>query len=225
MPIYLLTDNLIFPPINGAEDGIVAIGGDLSVERLLVAYKSGIFPWYSENEPIVWHAPEQRFVLMLSQIHISKSMHRVLNSNKFKITFDENFEFVINQCANITRKDQQGTWILPEMINAYTELHKKGYAHSVEIWKEDTIVGGLYGVSIGRCFFAESMFHTESNASKFALIKLSAFLKQHNFTFLDAQVFSEHVATMGAHEIPRNEFMNLLKDELNYPSLIGKWSV
>lgn len=224
MPIYLLTDKLDFPPVEGAEDGIVAIGGDLSPERLLLAYKKGIFPWYSEEEPIIWHSPENRFVLMPDELHISKSMRRVLNSDGFNVTFDMDFPFVINQCADIDRKEQDGTWITKEMIKAYTELYYLGYAHSVEVWQEDKIVGGVYGVSIGKCFFAESMFHTASNASKLALIKLVEFLKKYNFLFLDAQVFTEHVATLGAQEIPRNKFMRLLNEGLQQESLIGKWT-
>ena len=224
MPIYLLTDKLNFPPVEGAEDGIVAIGGDLSPERLLLAYQKGIFPWYSDDEPIIWHSPEDRFVLLPDELHISKSMQRVLNSDRFKVTFDMDFPFVIQQCANIDRKEQDGTWITGEMIKAYTELYYLGFAHSVEVWLDDKIVGGVYGVSIGKCFFAESMFHTVSNASKFALIKLVEFLKKHDFLFIDAQVFTEHVTTLGAKEIPRSEFIQMLQRGLKSDNLIGKWT-
>lgn len=224
MPIYLLTDKLNFPPVEGAEDGIVAIGGDLSPERLLLAYQKGIFPWYSEEEPIIWHSPEDRFVLLPDELHISKSMQRVLNSDRFKVTFDTDFSFIIHQCANIDRKEQDGTWITGEMIKAYTELYYLGFAHSVEVWLDDKIVGGVYGVSIGKCFFAESMFHTVSNASKFALIKLVEFLKKYDFLFLDAQVFTEHVTTLGAKEIPRSEFIQMLQRGLKSDNLIGKWT-
>lgn len=224
MPIYLLTDKLDFPPVEGAEDGIVAIGGDLSPERLLLAYQKGIFPWYSDDEPIIWHSPEDRFVLLPDELHISKSMQRVLNSDRFKVTFDTDFPFVIQQCANIDRKEQDGTWITEEMIKAYTELYYLGFAHSVEVWLDDKIVGGVYGVSLGKCFFAESMFHTVSNASKFALIKLVEFLKKHDFLFIDAQVFTEHVTTLGAKEIPRSEFIQMLQRGLKSDNLIGKWT-
>ena len=224
MPIYLLTDKLNFPPVEGAEDGIVAIGGDLSPERLLLAYQKGIFPLYCEEEPIIWHSPEDRFVLLPDELHISKSMQRVLNSDRFKVTFDMDFPFVIQQCANIDRKEQDGTWITGEMIKAYTELYYLGFAHSVEVWLDDKIVGGVYGVSIGKCFFAESMFHTVSNASKFALIKLVEFLKKYDFLFLDAQVFTEHVTTLGAKEIPRSEFIQMLQRGLKSDNLIGKWT-
>ncbi len=224
MPIYLLDDQLNFPPIEGAEDGIVAIGGDLSSERLLLAYQCGIFPWYSEVEPIIWHSPDPRFILLLEDLHISKSMRRVLNSNNFSVTFDTNFFSVIKQCAAIKRKEQDGTWITSEMIEAYVELHKLGYAHSVEVWKNDKIIGGLYGVSLGKVFFAESMFHTESNASKFALIKLVELLKQKEFHFIDSQVYNEHVATLGMKNIPRNKFIELLKNGLYSESWTGKWT-
>ncbi len=225
MPIYLLNDKIEFPPVEGAEEGIVAIGGDLSSERLILAYKSGIFPWYNEDEPIVWHCPEQRFVLFLDELHVSKSMKRILNSNKFSVTFDRDFPFVINQCASVIRNGQDGTWIIKEMIDAYVNLHHLGYAHSVEVWHDERIVGGVYGICIGKCFFAESMFHTVSNASKIALIHLVKFLKKNHFLFLDAQVYTEHVATMGAIEIPRNEFMQLLNNGLQHPDKIGNWQL
>mgnify|MGYP000896960838 FL=1 len=224
LPIYLLNEKLSFPPVEGAEDGIVAIGGDLSSERLLLAYQSGIFPWYSEEEPIIWHSPNPRFILMLDNLHISKSMQRVLNGNKFSVTFDTDFSFIINRCALIERKEQDGTWITNEMIDAFIELHKSGYAHSVEVWYDDKIVGGLYGVSLGKVFFAESMFHTESNASKFALIKLVELLKQKEFHFLDAQVHTTHVESLGAKNIPRKQFIELLQQGLKYENWIGKWS-
>jgi leucyl/phenylalanyl-tRNA--protein transferase len=193
------------------------------VERLLVAYQSGIFPWYSDGEPIIWHAPEERFILELDELHISRSMRRVLNSQKYLVTFDINFSFVIKQCASVARKEQEGTWITNEMIDAYTALHESGYAHSVEVWQEDEIVGGLYGVSLGKIFFAESMFHTASNASKVALIKLAAFLKQNDFHFIDAQVHTAHVESLGAKNIPRNEFMQLLDVGLKSKTSTGKW--
>lgn len=224
MPIYLLNENLNFPPVEGAEDGIVAIGGDLSSERLLLAYQCGIFPWYGDEEPIIWHSPDPRFILLLDDLHISKSMQRVLNSNKFHVTFDTDFSFIINQCALIERKEQDGTWITNEMIDAYLELYKSGYAHSVEVWNNDKIVGGLYGVSLGKVFFAESMFHTETNASKFALIKLVELLKQKEFHFLDAQVHTTHVESLGAKNIPREQFIELLQKGLKQESWIGKWS-
>lgn len=225
MPIYILNDQLQFPPVDEAEDGILAIGGDLSVERLLLAYQSGVFPWFNEDDPIIWHSPDPRFILQLDDLHISKSMRRVLNKNNFSYTLDTDFRFVIDACANTKRKEEDGTWITNDMINAYTILHELGYAHSLEVWKNDKIVGGIYGVSLGKSFFAESMFHTETNASKLAFIKLVQWLKKHDFHFLDAQVFTEHVATLGAKEISRTEFMKLLKNSLQYKSKVGKWSI
>ncbi len=224
MPIYQLIDQLVFPPVDGSEDGIVAVGGDLSVERLLLAYRLGIFPWFSEGEPIVWHAPDVRFVLDFDELHISKSMRRVLNNPKFTVTLDTQFKQVIQYCANVKRKFQNGTWITPEMQSAYLELHQLGYAHSLEVWYEKKLVGGIYGVSLGKVFFAESMFHLQTNASKIAFIRLVQFLKQHHFHFLDAQVYTEHVESLGAKEIPRNEFMHKLNIALQSDALLGKWT-
>lgn len=224
MPIYLLNEKIVFPPVDGAEEGIVAIGGDLSAERLLLAYQSGIFPWFSEADPIIWHAPDQRFVLELDDLHVSKSMRRVINSNKFRITFDIDFSFVIKQCASVERKEQDGTWITHDMMDAYLELHHLGYAHSAEVWQDDKIVGGIYGVSLGKVFFAESMFHTAANASKVALIKLVEFLKQHDYHFIDAQVHTQHVESLGAKNISRNVFMQKLNDVLKAETLRGSWS-
>lgn len=201
----------------------MAIGGDLSLQRLLNAYKDGIFPWYSEGEPIIWWSPDPRFVLKPSDLHISKSMHRVLNSTAFRVTLDTAFPLIIRQCAEVSRKEEDGTWITEDMIAAYCALYESGYAHSVEVWKEDILVGGIYGVSLGRIFFAESMFHTETNASKLAFIRLIQLLKQKEFLLLDAQVYTKHVASLGAKEIPRNEFMQTLQKGLQYESWVGKW--
>lgn len=225
MPIYLLDERIIFPAIENTEEGILAIGGDLSPERLLAAYQNGIFPWYNEDDPIIWHAPEERFILLLDELHISKSMRRVLNSNKFTYTVDTNFSFVIQQCAQVERKNEDGTWITEEMIDAYINLHQIGFAHSVEVWQDDKIVGGLYGVSLGKCFFAESMFHTATNASKFAIIKLVELLKQKDFHFIDAQVYTKHVETLGAKNITRNNFMQMLHKNIQFPTWKGKWNI
>ena len=225
MPIYLLNEKIQFPPVDHAEDGVVAVGGDLSAERLLAAYQHGIFPWFSEGEPIIWHSPDPRFVLMLDDLHISKSMQRVINKNEFSYTLDTDFSFVINACAQAKRTQQDGTWITEEMIDAYCKLHNLGYAHSIEVWKNNKIVGGIYGVSLGKSFFGESMFHTESNASKFAFIKLVEVLKSYDFHFLDAQIHSEHVETLGAKEISRKEFIDKLNKSLENESRIGKWKL
>ena len=223
MPVYLLDESCNFPPAEGAENGIVAVGGDLSQQRLLNAYKEGIFPWYSEGEPVIWWSPDPRFVLFPDDLHISKSMHRILNSNEFTVTLDTDFSFVIRQCAEVCRNGQDGTWITEDMITAYCALHTSGYAHSLEVWKNNTMVGGIYGVSLGKVFFAESMFHTESNASKLAFIRLTELLKQKQYLLLDAQVYTKHVATLGAKEISRKDFLKLLQRCLQLESWVGKW--
>jgi leucyl/phenylalanyl-tRNA---protein transferase len=224
LPVYLLDNSLRFPPVQEAEEGIVAVGGDLAPERLLSAYQHGIFPWYSDGEPIIWWSPDPRFVLMPDDLHISSSMQRVINSGTFTATFDTDFDFVIRQCAVSSRKGQDGTWITNEMIDAYNRLHHLGYAHSVEVRKDNRIVGGMYGISLGKCFFGESMFFTEANASKFAFIFLVQWLKRHGFHFLDAQVYTTHVASLGAKNISRDEFMQLLKTGLSHETWTGKWN-
>ena len=204
----VLNDHIVFPPIENADSqGVLAIGGDLSVERLLLAYRSGIFPWYNAGEPIVWYAPEQRMILVPDEVKISKSMRKLIRKGEFKITVNTNFEFVINACKNIKRKDQDGTWITDEMHQAYLKLYSLGYAKSIEVWKDGKIVGGLYGIDLGGVFCGESMFSTVSNASKIAFIHLA----QMDYQFIDCQVYNSHLASMGAHEIPRAAFMKLLK--------------
>lgn len=219
----MLDDQPVFPPVSGAEEGIVAVGGDLSVERLLAAYSQGIFPWYSDGEPIIWWSPDPRFIIPTAEIHVSKSMRRVLNAGYFRCTWDTCFADVMAHCAQVERKGEQGTWITDEMMQAYITLHESGFAHSLEVWHQDRLVGGVYGVSLGHCFFAESMFHLETNASKFALIQLSRYLQSIGFEWIDAQVYTEHVASLGGRDIPREEFLQLLHRGLQYPTLQGKW--
>ena len=210
MSIYRLTDDLIFPPVKGAEDGIVAVGGDLLPERLMIAYRSGIFPWYSEGEPIIWWSPDPRFVLFPERLHVSGSMRRLFNKNELKVTFDQNFEQVIAQCKKIPRNEQHGTWITDEMQLAYIRLHELGYARSVEVWKENELVGGMYGVDLGSVFCGESMFSKVSNASKVALIFFIRKFQQEGGRLLDCQVHSDHIVSMGAEEIKRKEFLKYL---------------
>ncbi len=224
MPVYLLNESYEFPPAEGAEEGIVAVGGDLSPQRLLNAYKSGIFPWYSNGEPIIWWSPDPRFVLFPDELHISKSMQRILKAGVFEATMDTDFQHIIRQCAVVSRKGENGTWITEDMIAAYRTLHELGYAHSLEVRSNGEIVGGIYGISLGKCFFAESMFHTTSNASKFALIKLVDYLKRNEFLFLDAQIHTAHVESMGGKDISRNEFLRLLHKGLSGESMVGKWT-
>lgn len=210
MPIYRLSEDLIFPPVDGAEDGVVAIDGDLSPERLMLAYRSGVFPWYSTDEPIVWWSPDPRFVLFPERLHISRSMKRLLKKETFKVTFNQDFEGVINQCKKIHREGQQGTWITEEMCKAYIHLHQLGYAKSVEVWQADELVGGMYGVDLGPVFCGESMFSTVSNASKVALIAFMEKFKIDGGRLFDCQVHSNHLETLGAEEISRKEFLKWL---------------
>ena len=210
-----LNNELIFPPVDTATDeGIVAIGGDLSMERLLVAYKSGIFPWYNEGEPIIWWCPNPRFVLFPQNLRVTKSMQSVLNNGKFRFTINRAFTTVLQNCKTISRKEQEGTWITPEVQEAYTELHKLGYAHSAETWLNGTLVGGLYGIRLGNVFFGESMFSKESNASKFAFINYVKQLQKENIALIDCQVYTNHLESLGAKMIERTKFMDLLKMHL-----------
>lgn len=210
MPIYQLTDDLIFPPVEGAEDGIVAVGGDLLPERLIIAYQSGIFPWYSKGEPIIWWSPDPRCVIFPERLHISRSMQRVLRGDEFSITFNKAFERVIQECKQIPRTGQRGTWITDEMELAYIRLHELGHAQSIEIWKGDRLVGGMYGVRTGKVFSGESMFSKESNASKVALIHFIRKFQKDGGTLFDCQVHSDHLASLGAVEIARSEFLKYL---------------
>ena len=208
--IFRLTDELIFPnPALAEEDGLLAIEGDLSTQRLLLAYQNGIFPWFSDDSPILWYSPHERFVLFPDQIKISKSMQQLLRSNKFKITFDTAFEKVIKACADTKRADQDGTWITNEMKEAYGTLHHDGIVHSIEVWENNELVGGLYGVAVGKVFCGESMFSKKSNASKCALIWLC---QNSNFEIIDCQIHSDHLEKLGAKMISREEFMTYLND-------------
>jgi leucyl/phenylalanyl-tRNA--protein transferase len=207
--IFRLNKRLVFPDPELAEaDGLLAVGGDLSTERLMLAYQHGIFPWYSDDTPILWYSPHERFVLFPEELNISSSMKRVLNSNRFKVTFDQCFADVITACATVERKDQDGTWITDDMQRAYIRLHQEGYAHSVEVWQQDQLVGGMYGIVVGDVFCGESMFSKVSNASKMALISL---IKTGKYKLLDCQVHSDHMESMGARMISRKEYMAMLE--------------
>ncbi len=224
MPIFVLSEKLLFPPPHLAtEEGLLAVGGDLSRERLLLAYRMGIFPWYSKGDPILWWSMDPRLVLYPGELHISRSLSRCLRKGRITVTMDTAFENVIGTCANIRRNAGPGTWIMPEMIEAYCDLHSAGYAHSVEAWSEDALVGGLYGVSIGRSFFGESMFSSISNASKVCLVYLDAFLREHDFDLIDCQVKTDHLVSLGAHEISRRTFMKQLEKSLKKKTLRGNW--
>lgn len=219
MPIFALTEDLSFPhPSLANEDGLLAVYGDLSPERLLHAYCNGIFPWYSEDEPILWWSPDPRFILYPKDIKISHSMKKILKKNVFKVTFDTCFKDVISNCADV-RKETTGTWITEEMQAAYCKLHEFGFAHSVEVWFEDELVGGLYGLSIGKCFFGESMFSTVSNASKVAFITLCNVLREREYLLIDCQVYTEHLESLGAISIDRAHFLELIEDGLSMQPL------
>ena len=225
MPLYLLTHDIVFPPPEHSQaDGLLAVGGDLSAERLLLAYQTGIFPWYSEDAPILWWSPDPRLVLYPDEFRVSKSLRKLIKKNVFQITLDTAFEQVMTTCAQIERPRQDGTWILDEMIEAYCRLHDLGYAHSVEVWHDDEVVGGLYGVSLGRCFFGESMFSRMSNASKVALYALVEHLKTWQFDLIDCQITTEHLVRLGAREVPRALFLDELKNSLQFPTVKGKWT-
>lgn len=211
MPYLLDEAQLAFPhPRLADEDGLLAIGGDLSEERLLLAYQNGIFPWYDEDTPILWYSPHERFVIPKGKLKISKSMRQVLRSKRFKVTYNQAFEQVIDQCARIAREGQQGTWILPEMKAAYISLHKHGYAHSVEVWEQGQLMGGLYGIKVGNVFGGESMFSKVSNASKVALISLA---EDFGISMIDCQVHSAHLESMGACLIPQEEFLAIIQQQ------------
>jgi len=208
---YVFTD-LYFPPVSESdEEGIIAIGGDLSSERLKLAYNSGIFPWFNPGEPILWWSPDPRMVLFLDELIVSKSMRNILNRNKFKITFNQNFKDVISNCQNIKRDGQSGTWISNDMIDAYCRLNEQGIAKSVEVWQDEVLVGGLYGIDLGHVFCGESMFSKVSNASKAAFITLVHYLEENNYKLLDCQVYNPHLESLGCREIDREAFISILK--------------
>ena len=225
MPIYLLSDDLAFPsPQLAQKEGLLAVGGDLSQERLLLAYRMGIFPWHSEYEPILWWSPDPRLVLYPGELRVSKSLQKTIKKGLFRVTADQAFEAVINACAQSRTSTDEGTWIVEEMIDAYCNLHESGFAHSVEAWHGDRLAGGLYGVLLGRCFFGESMFTHVSNASKVAFVALVKHLQALNFDLIDCQVTTPHLLKFGAREIPRARYLNELKKSLKLRTLKGHWS-
>jgi leucyl/phenylalanyl-tRNA---protein transferase len=212
MPVYRLREELVFPPPEFAEDnGLLAIGGDLSPARLLLAYSMGIFPWYNEEDPLLWWSPDPRCVLFPKDLHVSRSLAKVLRQERFKVTFNQAFGEVITACSQVKRKDGVGTWITLEMLEAYQRLHRLGCAHSIEAWQDGQLVGGLYGVGLGRFFFGESMFHRVSNASKVAFVTLVGTLAQRKFLLIDCQMPSQNLQTLGATNISRQRFLELLQ--------------
>lgn len=215
MPVFYLNEELVFPPAELAEEeGLLAVGGDLSVDRLLLAYSQGIFPWFSEENPIMWWTPDPRLVLFPDEFKISRSLKQTIKKGVYDVTVDKAFPNVIGACAKTKRQGERGTWITPEMIEAYTELHRRGYAHSIESWHNGKLVGGLYGVALGSIFFGESMFSKMSDASKTAFAFLVERLKKSGCKLIDCQVSTPHLKSLGARDISRKEFMRLLSDAI-----------
>lgn len=224
MSLFILSNKIKFPdPDLSEEDGLLAIGGDLSEKRLLEAYRSGIFPWFNDQGPICWWSPPNRMIIRPKELIISHSLKQTLKKGIYEVKIDRNFRDVIENCANAYRKDQEGTWITGEMIMAYTGLHQSGYAHSFETYFEGKLAGGLYGISLGRAFFGESMFHLMKDASKVAFHYLCTFLAKNDFHFIDAQVETDHLRSLGGKMVNRSDFMQMLKDSLTYDTLLGKW--
>lgn len=221
MPVFRLSDDLVFPPAEWAgDDGLLAVGGDLSLARLLLAYSQGLFPWYGPGDPILWWSPDPRCVLFPEDVHVSRRLQRILKREEFSVTCNRAFPQVVDACARVRVERGEATWLLPEMQAAYCELHGAGYAHSVEAWQDGVLAGGLYGVAIGPFFFGESMFHCRPNASKVVLVTLARYLAQQRFALLDCQVPNPHLYRMGARNMPRTVFLELLREaglELSLP--------
>ena len=216
----------IFPdPERADKDGLLAAGGDLSAEALISAYSAGIFPWYSEDSLILWWSPDPRLVLFPEKLKVSYTLKQTIKRGKYTVKFDSDFDAVIRNCATVKRYEQEGTWITPEMQQAYSDLHHQGYAHSIETYHAGELVGGLYGVSLGKAFFGESMFHYMPDTSKVALYYLVEQLKQWDYHFIDAQQPTAHLKSMGAEEISRKEFLKKLKKALEFPTRRGKWEM
>jgi len=219
-----LSQSYSFPnPRNASDEGLLAYGGDLSSCRLLTAYRKGIFPWYSEGDPILWWSPNPRLLLYPDKFKMRKSFRRVLRSGKFTVSFDKKFEEVIANCSSVYREGQGGSWIVDDIIEAYTRLHKEGFAHSVEVYKDGVLVGGLYGIAMGKAFFGESMFSLVSDASKVAFKSLSDVLGSRGYDFIDCQMKTEHLVGLGAEVVHRDIYLDALEDTLNKPSDLGLW--
>ena len=224
MPVYLLNERLAFPvPSLAREDGLLAVGGDLSVERLLLAYSAGIFPWYTGSDPVLWWSPDPRLVLYPNAFHLPRRLRRECRQSAWTITLDRAFDQVISACADVRETSGEGTWITAEMMDAYRRLHALGYAHAVEVWEGKALIGGLYGVSLGRGFFGESMFSKRRGASKMALAALVRFLTRQAFRFIDCQITNGHLTQFGAKEIPRMVFLKDLDRSNREPGLRGAW--
>ncbi|MBP6630976.1 MAG: leucyl/phenylalanyl-tRNA--protein transferase [Kofleriaceae bacterium] len=225
MPVFQLDSRrLEFPPVDLAEDGLLAIGGDLRPERLLLAYSRGIFPWYGDDLPILWHSPDPRMVLHPAELVVQRSLRKAMRRQPYQLRMDTAFAQVLAGCASVPRPGQQGTWLIPEMVAAYTELHRLGFAHSIEAWADDTLVGGLYGVSLGGAFFGESMFARAPDASKIAFVAAVHQLAAWGIDLIDCQVHTEHLARFGAREIPRAQYLAELARALGRDTRRGRWA-
>jgi leucyl/phenylalanyl-tRNA--protein transferase len=224
LPVYSLDQRLIFPPVEDAENGLLAVGGDLRPERLVLAYASGIFPWYEEGQPVLWHSPDPRMVLTTQTLRVPRSLRQVLRKRTYRVSLDLAFRRVVESCSTVPRPGQEGTWITEEMKGAYDELHRRGLAHSVEAWSGEALVGGLYGVSLGGAFFGESMFARAADASKVAFVTLAAQLARWKIDLIDCQVYTDHLARFGAAEWPRQRYLAALRRALRAPTRPGPWA-
>jgi len=223
MPVFRLTREIDFPPPHLASpEGLLGVGGDLSVQRILTAYAQGIFPWFSQGDPVLWWSPDPRMVLFPGELHVSRRMARVLRNSGYRVTLDRAFDRVITGCS-IPREDGFGTWITPDMTQAYMRLHREGYAHSLEVWDGKDLAAGIYGLSLGRCFFGESMFSRRPYASRFGFIHLVRWLNTMGFTLIDCQVETAHLKSFGARNIPRREFLKRLNNCVRDHTLRGNW--
>jgi len=219
VPVYRLIKNLVFPPPEFAgPEGLLAVGGDLSPERLLLAYSMGIFPWFNDGDPVLWWSPDPRCILEPRKLKVSRSLSKTLRKGKFSITFDRAFRDVITSCADVCLRSEEGTWITRELLDAYCVLHERGFAHSVEAWQDGELAGGLYGITLGRCFFGESMFHRRTDASKAAFVTLVRHLQSLGVELIDCQLPSHHLASLGAGLISREEFLARLRESGILPS-------
>lgn len=223
MTLFQLDERLVFPPAELARDGILAVGGDLRPERLLLAYANGIFPWYEEGEPILWHSPDPRMVLEADKLHVPRSLEKKIHHSPYRLRLDTAFRQVMEACAAAPRPLQRGTWITHDMVDAYTELARLGFAHSVEAWEGEQLAGGLYGISLGAAFFGESMFARRPDASKIALVTLVRQLKRWGITLIDAQVYTDHLARFGAQTWPRERYLAALNKALRAATRRGSW--
>lgn len=225
MPVFRLDDRLVFPPVHLSEDGLLAIGGDLRPERLLLGYTQGIFPWYAENLPILWHSPDPRMVMTTRDLVVGKSLKKAIRRRPYALRMDTAFAEVLAGCSSVPRPGQTGTWLIPEMVDAYLQLHALGFAHSIEAWDGDQLVGGLYGVSLGAAFFGESMFARAPDASKIAYVTAVRQLDAWRIGLIDCQVHTEHLERFGAYEVPRLDYIEMLKVALDQPTRRGRWEL